>query len=116
MIVVVVVVVGDEVEENPIAKEGYCNTSRLPCCFTVRECEPYIYYDERLSYLNLESLSVHLDITCLKYVSKVSSNTDHPLARYQPQLRTTVKTHRKGLARPTSRTALCGRSLFHKYF
>ena len=73
-------------------------------------------YDERLSYLNLESLSVHLDITCLKYVSKVSSNTDHPLARYQPQLRTTVKTHRKGLARPTSRTALCGRSLFHKYF
>ena len=73
-------------------------------------------YDERLSYLNFESLSVHSDITCLKYVSKVLSNTDHPLARYQPQLRTTVKTHRKGLARPTSRTALCGRSLFHKYF
>ena len=62
--------------------------------------------NERLSYLNLESLSVHLEITCLKYVSKVSSNTDHPLDRYQPQLRTTVKTHPKGLARPTSRTAL----------
>ena len=62
--------------------------------------------DERLSYLNLKSLSVLLDIACFKYVSKVSSNTDHPLARYQPQLRTTAKTHPKGLARPTSRTAL----------
>ena len=48
-------------------------------------------YEERLSYLNPESLSVHLDIACLKYVSKVSSNTDDPLARYQPQPSTTVK-------------------------
>ena len=68
-------------------------------------------YDERLSYLNFESLSVHSDIACLKYVSKVLSNNDHPLARYQPQLSMTVKTHRKGLARPTSRTAVCGSSL-----
>ena len=62
--------------------------------------------DEPRSYLNLKSLSVHLDIACLKYVSKVSGNTAHPLARYQPQLRTTAKTHPEGLARPNSRTAL----------
>ena len=34
-------------------------------------------YDERLSQLNIEELSVHLNVLCLKYVSKVQSYDDH---------------------------------------
>ena len=34
-------------------------------------------YDSRLSILKLEELRVHLDILCLRYVSKVRSNEDH---------------------------------------
>ena len=34
-------------------------------------------YEERLSQLNIEELSVHLNVFCLKYVSKVQSYDDH---------------------------------------
>ena len=34
-------------------------------------------YDSRLSILKLEDLGIHLDILCLRYVSKVRSNEDH---------------------------------------
>ena len=34
-------------------------------------------YDERLSQLNIEELSLHLNVLCLKYVSEVQSFDDH---------------------------------------
>ena len=34
-------------------------------------------YDERLSQLNIEELSVHLNVVCLKYVFKVQSYDYH---------------------------------------
>ena len=34
-------------------------------------------YDERLSKLNIEELSVHLNVLKLRYVSKVQSYEDH---------------------------------------
>ena len=73
-------------------------------------------YDQRLSHLNLEYLSVHLDVTCLKYIDRMNNTDNHPLSKYIPEVHTTEKTHRRGLARPTCRTALCGKSLFYKYF
>ena len=71
-------------------------------------------YDERLAHQSLNELTVSLDIACLRYIEKIGGNECHPLFSYIPTI-TTGKNHRKQ-ARPISRTALLGRSLFHKYY
>ena len=58
-------------------------------------------YDQRLSHLHLEYLSVHLDVTCLEYIHRMNNTANHPLSKYIPDVHTTKKTHCNGLARPT---------------
>ena len=57
-------------------------------------------YDSRLSILKLEELRVHLDILCLRYVSKVRSNEDH------------VCNNLTSLANKTGRTTFSDKILF----
>ena len=39
-------------------------------------------YEERLSLLKLEELSIHIDILCLKYIAKVRDYDDHPCKKF----------------------------------
>lgn len=73
-------------------------------------------YDQRLSILGLQELSVYLDICCLKYAAKISQTASHPLRQYIPPIQRTGKTRHIPLARPKCRTSLCSKSFFYKYF
>ena len=53
------------------------------------ESRKVMNYDQRLSTLNLEYLSVHLDVTCLKYIDTTNNTAKHPLSKYIPEVHTT---------------------------
>lgn len=72
-------------------------------------------YEERLTHLRLESLSIYLDVACLGYVSKIKLIADHPLSNELPKLPKTARTRQNAFTRPFCRTALYGKSLFYKY-
>ena len=77
----------------------------------------YNDYEQRLSSLSLEELSVHLDICCLQYASQISRTKHHPLKSYIPikYQRSPKSRHYTSLA-PKCRTSLYEKSFFLNYF
>ena len=61
-------------------------------------------YDDRLSQLNIDEISVHLNVLCLRYVSKVRSYEDH------------VCHELLNFSEKVGRTAFFDKMLFKKFF
>ena len=62
-------------------------------------------YEERLSLLKLEELTIHLDILCFRYIAKVKEHENHP-----------CKTFLEARNHPSiNRTAFIDNDIFHKY-
>ena len=72
-------------------------------------------YDERLQQLNIDSVSIALDVCCLKYVTNLKAKPDHPTHQLFPKIPDIPNLHHKALSRPKWRTSMLSRSLFFKY-
>ena len=71
-------------------------------------------YEERLVALNLNELSVYLDICCLKYVARIKRNPDNPVYKHLPTT-PDYHLHNRALSKPKCRSALLKKSLFFNY-
>ena len=70
------------------------------------------HYCDRLDIAEMDYLNVYLDVLCLRYVTKLQSNTTHPLHHYI--IKKKLDSHSRRLNIVT-RTSLLSKSLFYKY-